>query len=691
MGQRATIVEMAGGLDLATPAIAKAPGSLIACQNYESDEQGYRRVDGYERFDGQARPSAASTAQLAFENGDTEPSIDDLIEGASSGAYGWLMEIEVTSGTWGGSDAAGTMILRHVSGTFSDGEDLEVSSSAFADCSGTQNPAWATSDVEEAAYIATAAEAARDLIDAVPGSGPVRGVWTLNGETFAVRDNGGATAAVIHKATASGWQAVTLGHIIEFTAGDATSGTVGFFSGDTITGGSSGATATVDRVIKTTGAWDATGEGFLVLSGITGTFSAETITGPTGTASAAGAQTQITINPGGKYRTITKNFYGAAETTRIYGVSGVDRAFEFDGTSYVPIRTGLPDALDKPAHVGEIAKHLFLAVGSSLLNSSIGEPVEFDVNSGAGEIAFGHDVTAMESGFLGALIVAGTDRISYITGTSASDFQLADIAPDTGAITDTMAIIGTPYFLDDKGVRSLKSAQTFGNWRMGTETDKVQSLIRAKLKAGITPVGAVRVRAKDTYRLFFADRSGISVYFGRKNTESMPFALGFTPYVLTGGVDSDGVETIFAGGEDGFVYQIDSGNSFDGEAVDAFLLLAYMNMGYPTQLKRYHRADPEVSGGAAGAGISVVGNFAYGNTNLVALSDAITMPGRGGYWDVASWDDFYWDAGVLNDQPIEVNGIGENIALGFISEHTHEDPHVISSITLYWSPRKAKR
>lgn len=690
MAQRPDIVRMVGGLDLTTAAIAKAPGSLIACQNYESDEKGYRRVDGYERFDGRPKPSAATTAQLAFNTGTSEPSPDDLVEGASSGAYGWLLEITVDSGTWGGGDAAGTMILRHVSGTFTDTETLEVASSGFAVADGTQVAAWAADDEEQEAYRVAAVEAARDLIAEVPGSGPVRGVWSLNGETYAVRNNAGGTAAVIHKATAAGWTAVALGHILDFSAGNATSGTIGFITGDTITGGTSGATATLDRVVKTEGAWDGTGAGFFVLSAITGTFQAETVTGPTGTATAAGAQDAITINPGGKYRTINKNFYGASEAIRTYGVSGVDRAFEFDGSVYVPIRTGLEEADDMPAYVGEMAKHLFLGFDSAILNSSIGEPVEFDVNGGAGEIGFGHVMTGMESGYLGSMVIAGTDRLSYITGTSAEDFVLNDISPDSGARPDTMAIIGMPHFLDDHGVRSLEAAQEFGNWRMGTVSNKVNTLFPAKTVKGVSAVGAIRIRAKDTYRLFFDDGTGLSIYFGRKSPESMPFTVGFLPYVVATAPNADGTEAIYAGAEDGFVYQMDIGTSHDGEAVDAFVALAHMNQGYPTQEKRYHRMFAEITGGVP-SGISVVGSFSYGDTTLEPMSEETTQIGQGGYWDLAQWDNFYWDAPIVSDDPVSIDGIGENVSIGFLSEHANVPPHTISSITIHWSPRRAKR
>ena len=50
---------LAGGIDLVRSPIMrhKAPGELIGCMNYEARDEGYRRISGYERFDGRKAPS----------------------------------------------------------------------------------------------------------------------------------------------------------------------------------------------------------------------------------------------------------------------------------------------------------------------------------------------------------------------------------------------------------------------------------------------------------------------------------------------------------------------------------------------------------------------------------------------------------------------------------------------------------
>ena len=47
------------GLDLERGALRRKdrPGALIGGMNYEARPEGYRRIDGYERFDGRPSPS----------------------------------------------------------------------------------------------------------------------------------------------------------------------------------------------------------------------------------------------------------------------------------------------------------------------------------------------------------------------------------------------------------------------------------------------------------------------------------------------------------------------------------------------------------------------------------------------------------------------------------------------------------
>jgi hypothetical protein len=133
---------------------------------------------------------------------------------------------------------------------------------AIAD--GTQQLLTAPDDATARAWQAAATANARALIQTVPGSGPVLGVWEYPGASTPWRNNVGATAAVMWKATAAGWVQVALGYTIDFTSG----GTyVDRRRRRHHRRDSSGKTATVMRIVTTSGSWSAgTAAGYVVVA-----------------------------------------------------------------------------------------------------------------------------------------------------------------------------------------------------------------------------------------------------------------------------------------------------------------------------------------------------------------------------------------------------------------------------------------
>lgn len=55
---------------------------------------------------------------LPFTDGEEEVSVGDFLTGATGGAVGYVTGIDISSGTWGGNDAAGNFTLRRVTGTY---------------------------------------------------------------------------------------------------------------------------------------------------------------------------------------------------------------------------------------------------------------------------------------------------------------------------------------------------------------------------------------------------------------------------------------------------------------------------------------------------------------------------------------------------------------------------------------------
>lgn len=674
---------LGGGLDMVTPAIQVAPGRCLFAVNYEAVVNGYGRVGGYERYDGHIAPSAATYGLINFTAGNQALAVGTTVTGGTSGATGKvLVPGVVTAGSYGGSDAVGYLILSPITGTFVAGEALRVGGVTKATSTTGALDRGGLTDADDATFYQAAIEAARLLIGPVPGSGPVRGVWCFDGNRYAVRDDAGGTAGVLHKATAAGWVAQPLGRRLYFTAG-----LIELLEGQIINGATSGATATITRVVRTSGSWGSTAAGYVVFASQVGTFTAETLrVGATPYATIAGNSVANALPAGGRYRFKTHNFYGAASLERVYGVNGVGPAFEWDGAVFCPIYTGM--TTDAPTHIAVHKNQLMLGFrGGSVQISGPGDPTAWQVVLGAAEITIGDDITALIDDYLGTTVIFGRNKVAILYGNDPTDFDLKTISADTGAIEWTGQKIGMPLYFDDAGLRKINAAQEYGNFRMGTVSDDARPFLDQKKKGGVTPIASLRVRAKDQYRLFYDDGTGFSVYLGKKAPECMTFDYGKVARCVCSSEGQAGDEVLLMGCDDGFVYQLDSGTSFDGQEVNAAVRLPFATIGSPARNKRYHKATVELDANA-NAVIGLTAEFSYSDASQPpSTTQTFAIQGGGGFWNEAFWNQFFWSAAVRGKAEAHIDGAGNNVSITIISTATYEEVHVLQAVTINYSFR----
>jgi hypothetical protein len=695
MTLRAAQFPLTGGLDLVTPAISKPPGSAISGFNYLPQPEGYARVGGYERFDGRPLASAASYWVLDFDAGTAAIAEGATVTGATSGATGKALQAGVVSaGAYGTNNAAGYLVLTAVSGTFADNENLQVSAVTKCVANGAAAERGASNDTDDATWLADAVATARALIGAVPGSGAMRGVVQLGSTVYAFRDNAGGTAGAIYKSTSSGWALCSLGRRVEFTSG----GTTEILEGQTVAGATSAATAVVSRVVVTGGSWAAgDASGSLILSSQTGTFSAENLNisgGAGNVATVAGDSAPITRLPGGHCDFAVYNFAGAAGTRRVYGADGVNPGFEWDGTVYTPIYTGM--TTDTPVHVACHRNYLFFSFGQgSVQFSGVGDPYAWDVILGAGELAIGDEVTALLSGWQSVLVIAGRNRLSVLQGSVFSGAQadgvLAPVSEEAGCARWSMQQLEQPVFLDDRGVRDMASTQNYGDFRTGTRSILVKPWIDAKKRAGVTVTASLRIRDRNQYWLFFSDGSGLAMDSASGKHFFMPLALGFTARCSLSAEDANGVERLYAAGDDGYVFRLNSGNTFDGAEVTALVRLAFGHQGSPSVVKRYQSATLEVTADPT-ATLYFTADFSYGSPDQPSSSEqSFSISGSGGFWNEDAWDQFYWSAQTEGQAQARTPGRGSNISFAIFAKAADEPTHVLHGMTLLYDPRKLQR
>ena len=681
---------LVGGVDMVTADIIMPPGRARASSNYEPTERGYQRIVGIERFDGRPKPSDASYWILDYDAGTAVISEGDTVTGADSGATGEaLIDAVIESGSYAGNDAAGYLVLVNVSATsYQNNENLQVSAATKSVADGAETEVGADTDALSTTYLEDAIETTRDDIAAVPGSGNMRGVRSYNGATYAFRDNAGGTAVDMYKSTTAGWVLQDLGETFTFTSG----GTTEIAEGDTVTGSVSGETAVVKRVILTSGTWaggDAAGR--LIVYSVSGAFQAENLlVSAADLATIAADAVPNTLAAGGRFEFVNYNFGGHSSTNRMYGCDGVSLGFEWDGAVFVPILTGM--TTDTPAHLIAHKKHLFYSfAGGSVQHSGIGTPYVWTILSGAAEIGIGQEVTGFARNASTVLTIFGRNSISLLYGADAATWDLVTLTEEAGAIEWTAQLIGTPVYMDDRGLRSLMTTEAFGDFQLGTLTKLVEPVFKAKKKAGITAQASVRVRAKDQYRLFWSDGTGLTMYLGRKKPEIMEFDLGLVVHCIDSGEDSSGNEIIFFGSTDGYIYQLDAGTSLDGSKVTAFMRLPFNHVGSPSQHKHWRKMTLETDA-AINSTIGVLADFGYGDPEQpVADEQTFNIQGGGGYWDLDNWNEFYWSAQAVGTAQVHIDGEGTNISISLLSDATYEEPHTHHGLTLHYSELRLQR
>lgn len=598
-----------GGLDLITPTLRLKPGVLSDSSNFEvAVAGGYARIEGYERFDGQAAPSSATI------------------------------------------DATG---------------DFRA----------------------DAISRAAAANVLRALIQPVPGSGPVRGFvyFSKLSEGYAFRDNVGGTACAMFKSSPTGWQAIALGSEIAFI-----NGATPVSDGDTINNGS-GATATVARVVRETGSWlssDATGR--LVLSASVGTWTTgdPINVGATHCADAASSVTAITLAPGGRYEFDIGGFSGQAYDVRVYGCDGVNRPFEFDGTTFVPLNPGVYAKFIK-VHRG----HLFVTRDASVINSAIGNPYDWTAINGSAEIAVGDTITGLlvqpGSQETGAMSVHSRNSTYVLYGSSSADWKLVTYNNGIGAIAYTTQNMAQSYVLDDRGVVSLQATLAYGNFEQATLTHHIQPFINNKRRRAIA---STVQRAKSQYRIFFDDGAGLYVTIVNSQfAGAMPV---YFPDAVSCTWESEtetGETASWAGLDSGYVVRLDKGTSFDGARIPASFTTTYNATGNSRQLKRYRKMALEAQG-TGYAEFSVNYLLGYG-TNDIRQGDyeTVGVPLASARWDEFDWDEFIWDGYSLLPAECELNGTAENIAVRVRSNSDFVSTFTLNSMIIHFTGRRGLR
>lgn len=645
-----------GGLDLVTPSLAIQPGYCISALNYEPVERGYRRADGYEAFDGRLPPTEAPYTYLRFKGRDLTRNfaVGDVVRGTVSGAQGRVIGAQ--------NDPEGPATIRiplNAATRLSLSGVLDVPISAkFIDVSAPP---------VDTGHIAMAQVTGTFLLDEA---------LSVSGVSIAVsaslpEQNVAPTLELdlTYRLAAQDRQRLNLSSV----PGQGRVCGVWIFKNDVYafrnkTGGAA------------CGMYRATSAGWAEMS--------------------TGAEV-IPAVPAGRVMTFANyafanHAFGRAE--RMYvTIGGGGRAFEWNGSVFRWV-TAIADAsLDKPTLLTVYSNHLFLLYDSgSMLFSEIGNPLAWTTTGGAGEIVLGSKPQDVISSADTALIAICRTRIIYLTGQDKANFTRQELSSEHGGWTGTAQFMGRLIYADQRGLRDIGATDTLAGFSMGTISQQIAPIFRAHEKAKIKPRASIRCLAKDQYRLFMSDKTCIVAYFGRKYPEFTQLDLPIQVTCACSDASTEesafaGTERMFVGSDDGWVYQLDRGTTFNGQHINASIRMPFNQAKYPIQNKRFHTADVEVDAeGGTSLGMGFEFDYSNGERSSGRTRD-LEVVGGGGYWSEARWSNFNWSSPVSGSLTSRIDGIGLSCSILVGSRSIGEPSHTLTAMRIGWSPRGKKR
>lgn len=669
---------LSGGLDLVSGSVGVQPGRVAEALNFEQvfGKVGYRRVDGYERFDGRPQPHLALYYVQEFDQGTAEIMVGDTLTGATAQAE--VLGVELSSGSWAAGTAAGLAYVVLSAGDWVAGQDILRAGSAIAKASAATYQGRAQTSTTHASYLAQVAEKRRSVIQKVPGSGPIRGVAIHDEAVFAVRDAADGQSAALWKSTSSGWSSVRSGLLpggrFEFATAN--------FSGDAerkILMGCDGRNCPF--VID-----DATYKEIAPIFG-----------------SQATSASSVAIGTGSKSFTVVEagRNYAAGDSVLVH--SSANAANRMTGTvssyshpdltvnvtsavgsgTFTDWRIGLANFEDKPFMVTVHKDHAFLAYPrGQLQTSNLGDPLLY--TSSAALFGLGDEITGMASLKGAVLGIFCENRISLLEGSSKSDWVMGIHAQNIGAVRYSMVEnAGNALFLGERGMVSMQAADTYGSFEPAICSRDVKPLLDTRIGS---VVGARLVRGKYQYRMYFKDGTLLSACILSPSAAIQPRDVSFMPAtrphiastLASGSIG--GEDWILFGTTDGWLMREDVGSSFDGEAIESALQLHFNHFKAPAQKKRFYKLTMEIdSRDAVVIRFRQLFDLSDGFYQDSATLDAGSL-GVGGKWDVDAWDSFYWSMPSANQVEVNVDGVARSMSLVLWHQSATDSPFMIQGL-----------
>lgn len=337
---------------------------------------------------------------------------------------------------------------------------------------------------------------------------------------------------------------------------------------------------------------------------------------------------------------------------------------------------------------------LFFAKGNTVYFTAPYSDTDLTPANGAGLISVDGTITGMIV-FRESLFIFTQRNISQLTGNTASDFQLQPVTRNVGCVApDTIQeVSGDVMFLGPEGLRLLSATDRIGDFNLGLVSKSIQKEMTSFIESNTSFSSAV-VKQKSQYRIFgynplTASSSSVSIIGVQKSgQDTSMFEWSQVVGVQAFCIDEDyynQIETIVFANDTGYVYQLEQGNSFDGQNIAATFATPYVAINDPRVRKTFYKlflyTDP-----AGGVDIDMNLKFDFDTAdsvqpatiNISNAAGSITFFGEGNYGSAVY-------GGKLTKLFLtQVIGSGLSVSLVFSSDN-QDAPFTFDAATLEFS------
>ena len=542
------------------------PSSARILSNFEPSVQGgYRRIEGYTKFDDSIVPYYG------------EPKIHGTV--ASGGTSIVLGNIDIAPTSGDTFTIAGNAQVYEVNVvTTTDLSNYKRVSLTFVRTGTSTNTLVAEATDKAAVTFQT-------------GSGDIEGLLAFEDTAIASRGNNIWKSA----GAASGWTRINVPSYGTITAnGTNNSGASSISMAGLTAKPQAGDTFTIAGIANIyTVTADATGTG------------TQTINVNPNLAAAVSSNQAITFLSTsrvsmGRHRFTTFNFAG---TETLIGVDGTNAPFKYNGSALTVFNDAPSDVVGS-SHVVNFKNRILYGKGSTLTYTTDFDETDFTAASGAGNINVGSVITGLIV-FREQLIIFSERSIHRLVGSSESDFQLQPITLDIGCVhEDTIQEIGGDIlFLGPDGIRSLSGTDKIGDFGLAVVSKEIQDEVTNFVNRNQT-FSSLVVREKSQYRIFgFNTSITASSAQGLLATQLQEgLAWGELRGIRAKEASSNlngGAELAIFGNTDGYIYKMESGNSFDNGNIIATFATPFIPITDPrvrkTLYKMHLYTDPQGS------------------------------------------------------------------------------------------------